>query len=430
MRVMLIGGGGREHCLAWKISQSPLLEELICCPGNVGISSLARCLPVKETDLDGLLEVALQEKIEMVVVGPEAPLALGIKDHFAEKGIPVFGPGREGAKLESSKTWAKDLMSACSIPTAAYAVFQEEKEALNYVKKKGVPIVIKADGLAAGKGVTVAKSMEEASIALHNLFTKKVFGDAGKKVVIEDCLEGEEVSVLAVTDGKDIIILPSAQDHKAAWEGDKGPNTGGMGAYSPAPVLSKELEQQVREQVFLPLLAGLEQRNIDYKGVIYAGLMVNKGILNVLEFNVRFGDPETQVIIPRLQSDLLELIVAASSGKLSDVSLRWTSDHALCVVLASGGYPAEYKTGYPVSGLETIRKVEKLLVFHAGTAFEKEKVVTAGGRVLNIVGTGSTLKEAYQNAYRGVGMIHFQDLYFRRDIGFKALPSSERMCSK
>ncbi len=422
MRVMLIGGGGREHCLAWKISQSPLLEELICCPGNVGISSLARCLPVKETDLDGLLEVALQEKIEMVVVGPEAPLALGIKDHFAEKGIPVFGPGREGAKLESSKTWAKDLMSACSIPTAAYAVFQEEKEALNYVKKKGVPIVIKADGLAAGKGVTVAKSMEEASIALHNLFTKKVFGDAGKKVVIEDCLEGEEVSVLAVTDGKDIIILPSAQDHKAAWEGDKGPNTGGMGAYSPAPVLSKELEQQVREQVFLPLLAGLEQRNIDYKGVIYAGLMVNKGILNVLEFNVRFGDPETQVLLPLIKTDICPLLYEAARGNLRSVHPpEWFDRSAACVVLSSQGYPGEYEKGKEITGLEKVSGLENAAVFHAGTAFVENRTVTAGGRVLGLTAWDSSLGDALGRAYKMAGLIDFEGKYFRRDIGYRAL---------
>ena len=422
MRVMLVGGGGREHCLAWKICQSPLLDELVCCPGNAGISSLARCLPTKDSDLDGLLQVALKEKIELVLVGPEAPLASGIKDVFSEKNIAVFGPGKEGARLESSKAWAKEFMSFCSIPTAAYAVFQEEDAALAYVEKKGTPIVVKADGLAAGKGVTVAKSAAEARLALKKIFQDKVFGEAGSKVVLEECLEGEEVSVLALTDGKEIIVLPSAQDHKAAFEGDEGPNTGGMGAYSPAPILTEELADEVKKKVFLPLLKGLQQKGISYQGIIYAGLMLGKRGLNVLEFNVRFGDPEAQAIIPRLQGDLLELILAATRGELSQVAPRLAPEHALCVVLASGGYPAAYNKGYPISGLEKLKEMEKVLVFHAGTTLEQEKVVTAGGRVLNIVGIGKTLEEAYQRAYQGVEKIHFQDVYFRRDIGFKALP--------
>lgn len=436
MRVLIIGGGGREHTLAWKLAQSPLLSRLYCAPGNAGIAAVAECVDLSAVDTGALQEFALKEKIDLTVVGPEAPLAAGLADRFRRAGLKVFGPGREGARLEWSKVWAKERMVSWGIPTAGFAVFNDYEAALRHLEKhyEGRPVVVKADGLAAGKGVTVARESAAAAEALREMMIEKAFGDAGERVLIEDCLHGEELSVLAVTDGRELVMLPSAQDHKAIGEGDRGPNTGGMGAYAPAPLLTKELAREVERAVFRPFLAGLEAEGIDYRGVIYAGLMVSGGELNLLEFNVRFGDPETQVLLPLLRSDLLPLLLAAAEGRLEeaapDLDIRWRDGSAACVVLASGGYPGPYEIGKVIRGLEqatlsigsTAGGEEGLALFHAGTAFDGSgRIVTAGGRVLGVTSWAGKLSAALQNAYRAAVQIEFEGCYYRRDIGHRAL---------
>jgi phosphoribosylamine--glycine ligase len=436
VRVLIIGGGGREHALAWKLAQSPLLERLYCAPGNAGIAALAECVDISPVDLDGLEKFALEEKIDLTVAGPEAPLAAGLADRFRRSGLRVFGPGREGARLEWSKVWAKERMVRWGIPTARFAVFDDYEAARRYLEKHyaGRPVVVKADGLASGKGVTVAPDCSTAGEALRSMMIKKVFGEAGERVLIEDCLYGEELSVLAVTDGRELVMLPPSQDHKAIGEGDRGPNTGGMGAYAPAPLLTEDLARKVERSVFRPFLAGLEREGIDYRGVIYAGLMVNGSEINLLEFNVRFGDPETQALIPLLESDLLPLLLAAAEGRLAgairELDIRWRDGSAACVVLASGGYPGPYETGKLIRGLEqaapfagaTPGGEEGLVLFHAGTAFDsQDRIVTAGGRVLGVTAWAKTLSDALQNAYRAAEKIQFDGRYYRRDIGHRAL---------
>lgn len=424
MRVIIVGGGGREHTLAWKLSQSPLLEKLYCAPGNAGIGKLAECVDIAADNIDALRRWAVEEKIDLTVVGPEVPLVLGIADSFKQVGLKVFGPGRQGAMLEGSKVWAKRRMKKWGIPTADFTIFDDFDDARRHLARfYGGAVVIKADGLAAGKGVTVAAGPEEAEQALYDIMVDRAFGDAGNRVVIENCLSGEEVSVLAVTDGSKLVVLPSAQDHKAIGEGDKGPNTGGMGAYSPAPVYSAELARRTEEEVFKPLLKGFREEGISFNGVLYAGLMVSKESFNVLEFNVRFGDPETQAILPRMQSDLLPLLAAAAEGDLKDIEPRWIDDHAVCVVLSSGGYPGSYKNGYPIEGLSEIEKAgdEKVAVFHAGTALKDGWTVTAGGRVLGVTAWDSDLRLALDRAYGAVEKIKFKGAYFRCDIGHRAL---------
>lgn len=424
MRVLIIGSGGREHTLAWKLSQSSLLRELYCAPGNAGIASLAECLEIKAEDTSSLKRWALDYAIDLVVVGPEVPLVAGLADELRAAGLSVFGPGREGARLEGSKVWSKEMMTRWDIPTADYAVFDQFESARNYLYKRGEgAVVVKADGLAAGKGVTVARTTTEAEAALKEIMVDGIFGASGEKVLIEERLCGEEVSVLAITDGKELVLLPSAQDHKAVGEGDQGPNTGGMGAYSPAPIYTPGLARQVEEKVFQPLLKGLAGLGIDYRGVIYAGLMVDNGAFKVLEFNVRFGDPETQAILPRLRSDLLPLLLAAADGDLTGVKADWSSDAAVCVVLASGGYPGPYETGCPISGLESFKRspAEKLVVFHAGTAFRHGNIVTAGGRVLGVTAWAPDLPSAVENVYQAVHKLHYQGCYYRRDIAYRAL---------
>lgn len=424
MRVLIIGSGGREHTLAWKLSQSSLLRELYCAPGNAGIASLAECLEIKAEDTSSLKRWALDYAIDLVVVGPEVPLVAGLADELRAAGLSVFGPGREGARLEGSKVWSKEMMTRWDIPTADYAVFDQFESARNYLYKRGEgAVVVKADGLAAGKGVTVARTTTEAEAALKEIMVDGIFGASGEKVLIEERLCGEEVSVLAITDGKELVLLPSAQDHKAVGEGDQGPNTGGMGAYSPAPIYTPGLARQVEEKVFQPLLKGLAGLGIDYRGVIYAGLMVDNGAFKVLEFNVRFGDPETQAILPRLRSDLLPLLLAAADGDLTGVKADWSSDAAVCVVLASGGYPGPYETGCPISGLESFKRspAEKLAVFHAGTAFRHGNIVTAGGRVLGVTAWAPDLPSAVENVYQAVHKLHYQGCYYRRDIAYRAL---------
>ena len=424
MRVLIVGGGGREHTLAWKLAQSPLLEKLYCAPGNAGIASVAECIEIADDDPESLKKWALDQKIDLTVVGPEAPLVLGIADSFREAGMKVFGPDSKGAMLEGSKVWAKRKMKEWGIPTAGFTIFDDFDDARRHLARfYGEPVVVKADGLAAGKGVFVAAGPDEAEQALYDIMVDRAFGEAGNRVVIENCLIGEEVSVLAVTDGKKLVVLPSSQDHKAIGEGDKGLNTGGMGAYSPAPVYTEELARRTEEQVFQPLLKGFNSSGIDFRGVIYAGLMVSDREFNVLEFNVRFGDPETQAILPRMQSDLLPLLAAAADGDLKDIKPQWKDDPAVCVVLASGGYPGSYKTGIPIEGLEKAEAEGdgKVAVFHAGTTVEKGRLVTAGGRVLGVTAWDSDLPKALKRVYRAVDQIEFEGRYFRRDIAHRAM---------
>ncbi len=424
MRVLIVGSGGREHTLAWKLAQSPLLEKLYCAPGNAGIAKLAECIDIQADNIGGLKDWAQKQKIDLTVVGPEVPLVMGLADQFRAVGLKVFGPGEKGAMLEGSKVWAKRKMKKWGIPTADFTIFDDFDDARRHLARfYGGAVVIKADGLAAGKGVTVASGPEEAEQALYDIMVERVFGDAGNRVVIENCLSGEEVSVLAITDGKKLTILPSAQDHKAIFEGDKGPNTGGMGAYSPAPIYTDKMANKTIEKVFKPLLKGFQDDGIIFSGVIYAGLMVSADDFNVLEFNVRFGDPETQAIIPRMQSDLLPLLAASAEGDLKDIEPRWKDEHAVCVVISSGGYPGEYKTGYPIEGLADLEKEkdDKAAVFHAGTALKDGWIITAGGRVVGVTAWDSNLNGALKRVYGVAEKIRFEGAYYRRDIAHRAL---------
>jgi phosphoribosylamine---glycine ligase len=424
MRVLIIGSGGREHALAWKLAQSPLLEKLYCAPGNAGIAAVAECVDLAVDQIEALKDWALEKKIDLTIVGPEGPLVLGIADLFRREGLKVFGPGKQGAQLEGSKVWAKRKMKRWGIPTAEFTVFDDFDDARHHLSRfYGKPVVIKADGLAAGKGVTVASGPAEAEQALYDIMIERAFGEAGNRVIIENCLSGEEVSVLAVTDGKQFIVLPSAQDHKAIGEGDKGRNTGGMGAYSPAPIYDKELARRTEEEVFRPLLKGFQEMGIDFRGVLYAGLMVSKDQFNVLEFNVRFGDPETQAILPRLQSDLLPLLLAAAEGDLKGIKPEWKDDPAVCVVLSSGGYPGDYATGFPIEGLDKISEAadDQVAVFHAGTEVRDGRIVTTGGRVLGVTAWGGDLRQALDRVYGAAEKISYNGSYYRRDIAHRAL---------
>lgn len=423
MRVLVIGSGGREHALVWKLSQSPAVEKIFCAPGNAGIASLAECVPLGPEEIEKLQIFAREKGIHLTVVGPEAPLVAGITDLFQENGQLIFGPGRKGARLEGSKVWAKEFMVKHGIPTADFKVFEDAEKTYRFLKKATYPLVIKADGLAGGKGVIVAADEEKARRAVYSLMEAKAFGAAGARVIVEEYLKGEEVSVFAITDGERFYPLAAVQDHKALYEGDRGPNTGGMGSYSPPPVLTEQLAAAVNRDIFEPLLTGLRQEGIDYRGIIFGGLMITTaGEAKVLEFNVRFGDPEAQVLLPRLQSDLLPLLYEAARGNLGAVSPPvWSVDTALCVVLASRGYPGEYEKGKIITGLEKVQDFKNTAVFHAGTAFKDNHLVTAGGRVLGVTAWAFSLQEARDRAYQMAEMIDFEGKYFRRDIGYRAL---------
>lgn len=420
MRVLVVGSGGREHCLAWKLAQSQLVDKLYCAPGNGGTKTIAENIDIAATDIDKLLEFALREKIDLTVVGPEAPLVEGIVDKFQSLGLKVFGPTKELALLEGSKVFSKQVMHKFAVPTADFEVFSDPQKAKEYISQKGAPLVVKADGLAAGKGVIVAKTIEEAKSSIDMIMVDKKFGSAGDKVIIEDCLEGQEASILVFSDGKTILPLVSSQDHKAAFDGDSGPNTGGMGAYSPAPLVSNELLEKIVARVFKPLIEGLANEGKPYKGILYAGLMITDNDFSVLEFNVRFGDPETQCILPKLNSDLADLMLKTTEGKLNQVSLEWDERFCLCVVLASGGYPGSYEKGKEIKGLDKLNNLEDVFIFHSGTKLD-QKLLTNGGRVLGIVGLGQGLKEAQKKAYKAIASIQFDNMFYRKDIGSKAL---------
>lgn len=424
MKILVIGSGGREHALAWKLKDSPHTEKLYAIPGNPGMAALAECVPqISPTDNAAVVAFAKENGIDLVVVGPEAPLAGGIVDALAAAGTKAFGPAKLAAEIEGSKAFSKDLMKKYGIPTAKYEVFSDAAAARAYVKAEGAPIVVKADGLAAGKGVVVAMTEAEALAAVDEIMEGEAFGAAGSRVVIEEFMTGEEVSILAFTDGRTIRAMIPSQDHKRAYDGDEGPNTGGMGAYAPAPVAPPALVAEVQKTVLEPTIRAMEKEGRLYKGCLYAGLMVTEDGAKVVEFNCRFGDPETEVVLPLLKGDLVEIMLACIDGNLANVEIPWSAGAAVTVVLAAGGYPKAYEKGAEITGLAEAA-AKGCLVFHAGTAEKDGAVVTAGGRVLNIVAEAADIKTAVEKAYRGVDCVHFADAFCRRDIAHRAL---ERM---
>jgi phosphoribosylamine--glycine ligase len=423
MKVLVIGGGGREHALAWKAAQSRLADEVIVAPGNAGTAAEpgVRNADVGAADLDGLLALALREQIGLTLVGPEQPLVDGIVDRFEAAGLRCFGPSAAAAQLEGSKKFTKEFLTRNAIPTAAFGSFTTLAEARAFIHARSLPVVVKADGLAAGKGVIIAQTFEEADAALERILTDGEFGEAGASVVIEEYLEGEEASFIAIVDGRDVLPMASSQDHKARDDGDTGPNTGGMGAYSPAPIVDETMHERIMSEVMLPTVNALADDGIHYRGFLYAGVMIDAaGVPNVLEFNCRFGDPETQPIMFRLESDLIELCLAAIEGTLAEKSARWHSEPTIGIVMASRGYPGSYEKGKPISGLDTIDDPQ-VKVFHAGTAFDGEKVVTSGGRVLCVVARDNTVSAAQRRAYASVARIHWEGAFYRRDIGYRAI---------
>jgi len=421
MKVLVIGGGGREHALVWKISQSPRVKKIYCAPGNAGIAQLAECLSVSAEDVKGLTARAEKERVDLTVVGPEAPLTLGIIEAFKEKGMRIFGPSQKAAEIEGSKAFAKNLMKKYGIPTGDSQTFTDHGPAVKYAKGKGAPLVVKADGLAAGKGVIICRSVDEALSALDLIMVQKAFGAAGGKVVVEEFLEGEEASFLAFTDGETVLPLPTSQDHKAIYDKDQGPNTGGMGAYSPAPVVNKKVHREVMEKVMIPTVRGMAKEGRKYQGVLYAGLMIKEEKTKVLEFNARLGDPEAQPLLMRMKSDLVPVLEATIDGNLAQQKIEWEDRASVCVVIASGGYPGSYEKGKAISGLQEAAKVRDTFVFHAGTTLKEGKVVTNGGRVLGVTALGSGIQEAIQRAYEAVAKISWEGAYYRKDIGQKAL---------
>ncbi len=421
MKILVIGGGGREHALVWKLASSPRVSKLYCAPGNAGISQLATCVPLAATDLIGLKTFAEQEAVDLTVVGPEAPLALGIADLFRENKLKVFGPTRNAAKIESSKAFAKNLMMRQGIPTAEASAFESVRPALDYLEQCALPIVVKADGLAQGKGVVVARTVQDAKDAVVNVLEHRAFGDAGNRVVIEECLEGEELTLMAFADGKTVVPMLAAQDHKRLGESDTGPNTGGMGAYAPAPLATPSLRYAIMRDVLHPAIEGLSRVGSPFYGVLYAGLMVKDGTPYVLEFNARFGDPETQVVLPLLKTDLADVLEAVVEHRLDQIHLDWSEESSVCVVMASGGYPGTYPSGLPINGLLEAEADDRVSVFHAGTAWNGQDVVTAGGRVLGVTAWGPSLRAARDRAYDAGRHITFEGQYFRTDIAARVL---------
>jgi len=421
MKILVIGGGGREHALVWKIAQSPLVSEIYCAPGNAGIAAQATCVPISAEDIDGLVAFAKEQQIDLTVVGPEAPLTQGIVDRLEAVGLMAFGATGKAAALEGSKSFAKDLMNRYGIPTAAGRTFSEYREAEAYIREMGAPIVVKADGLAAGKGVIVCDTVKNAIAALKQIMVKREFGDAGDKVVVEECLTGEEASFLAFTDGKTVLPLPSSQDHKAIFDGDRGPNTGGMGAYSPAPIVDGYMHRRIMDEVMVPTVEAMAAEGRHYKGVLYAGLMIDNDQIKVLEFNARFGDPEAQPLLIRMKNDIVPVMQAIAEERLHDITLDIDDRASVCVVMASGGYPGSYKKGLPISGLPAAGRMKDVVVFHAGTGKKGRSIVANGGRVLGVTALGETVESAMARAYLAVSKIDWKDVYSRSDIGKKAL---------
>jgi phosphoribosylamine--glycine ligase len=425
MRILVIGSGGREHALVWKLAQSPLAKKIFCAPGNGGIAGLAECIDIKVENIPALAEFCLKERIDFTVVGPEVPLCEGIVDEFSKCGMNIFGPDKASARMEGSKVFSKNLMAKYKVPTADFRVFDDPQAAKKYIEGINGPCVVKADGLAAGKGVVVAKNVDEARQAVVEMMEKKIFGAAGGRIIIEECLQGQEASILVFTDSREVIPLVSSQDHKRVFDNDQGPNTGGMGAYSPAPVVTRQLFQEILEKIVYRTIDGLMKEGMTYKGVLYAGVMLTPEGPKALEFNVRFGDPETQVIIPRMKSDLLELMMATSNQTLSKVvksgGLEWDNRACACVVCSSGGYPGDYRKDKLISGLDDAARIKDAMVFHAGTRLSNGLCFTSGGRVLGVTGLGRTIKDAVAKAYTAVKKINFEGMHYRKDIGSKAI---------
>jgi len=424
MKVLLVGGGGREHALAWKLAQSPRLTRLYAAPGNPGIAAHADCVPVRDTDLDELVALARRERVELAVIGPEVPLSLGLRDRLSDAGVPVFGPSQSAARLESSKAFAKDLMARYGIPTARFRVFQDADAAKRFCRELGAPLVIKADGLAAGKGAMVCATLPEADAAIRLCLDEDAFGTAGRTVVVEEFMTGEEASFFVITDGVSALPLPAAQDHKAIFDDDRGPNTGGMGAYTPAPVMDEAMTGRVMEEIVTPTLAAMAKEGAPYAGVLFVGLMIGPDGPRVVEFNCRFGDPECQAILPRLDEDILPVFEAVASGRGLPASLRWRREASVCVVLASPGYPGTPRAGLPIEGVEAAAALPGVNVFHAGTALRDGALLTAGGRVLGVQTLGGDIRAAMERAYDAVGRIRFEGMQFRHDIGRRALARS------
>jgi len=421
VNILVVGSGGREDALTWKIAQSPRVAKLYCTPGNPGMARHAECVNIGVNDFDALAAFAKENAVDLVVVGPEDPLAGGIVDRLAAEGIKAFGPCAAAAQLEASKAFAKNVMAKYGIPTAAYGEFDDADAAITYIKEKGAPIVIKADGLAAGKGVTVAQNVDQAIAAVQEAMVSRSFGEAGAKIIVEECLFGEEASILAFTDGATIIPMVASQDHKPAFDDDQGPNTGGMGAYSPAPVVTDTLSKEIFDRELQPCVEGLRQEGITYKGVLYAGLMITSDGPKVVEFNCRFGDPETQVVLPRLKSDLVDVMEACCDGTLGSMTLEWDEQACVSVVMASGGYPRAYAKGLAITGIPEAEREAGVVVFHAGTTLDNNTLVTGGGRVLNVTAVGPDIASTIAKAYKGVKQISFDKAHYRTDIGKKAL---------
>lgn len=419
MKILVVGGGGREHAVVWKIAQSPAVEKIYCAPGNGGIAELAECVPIGATDIEGIVRFAKEKEIDLVMVAPDDPLVMGMVDALENEGIRAFGPRANAAALEGSKVFSKELMKKYHIPTAGYEVFTDSAKAVEYLKKGTFPAVIKAEGLALGKGVIIAQDLEEAEKAVHDMIDQKVFGESGSRIVIEEFLTGPEVSVLAFTDGKTVCPMVSAQDHKRAYDNDEGLNTGGMGTFSPSRLYDEAKAKECMEKIFLPTVRAMQEEGRPFKGVLYFGLMMTADGVKVIEYNCRFGDPETQVVLPRLKTDLVEIMEAVIDERLDQVSIEWEDNAAVCVVMASGGYPVKYTSGYEISGLEDVSKVEDMTVFHAGTKVQDGKIVTAGGRVLGVTAVAPDLDQAIIKAYEGVHKIQFKDAHYRKDIGIK-----------
>ncbi len=419
MKVLVVGGGGREHAIVWKLSQSPKIDKIYCAPGNAGIEGLAECIAIGVNEIEKLADFAKENRIDLTFVGPEDPLLAGIVDCFEEKGLAIFGPNKQAALIEGSKTFAKELMEKYQIPTAQYASFTQYEDALAYVRRVGAPIVIKADGLAAGKGVVVAMTLSEAEDALASMMKDEVFGSAGAKVVVEEFLEGEELTLLSFVDGETVRPMVPSQDHKPVYNGDQGPNTGGMGTYSPVPQMPPSLVDQVVQEIVIPTAQAMIKEGSPFRGILYTGLMITANGPKVIEYNARFGDPETQVVVPRLESDLLDILIAGVTGELGNIDIQWKEEVAVCVIMASGGYPGPYRKGDEIKGLDQIN--DQALVFHAGTTQEDGKVVTNGGRVLGVTSIGKNVEEARNRAYQAVEQIRFEGAHYRTDIAQKAL---------
>lgn len=421
MKILVVGGGGREHALVWKLAQSPLVDKIYCAPGNPGIAEIAECIDIPADKIAALCDFALDQEIDLTVVGPEVPLTLGIVDLFQAANLGIFGPNKAAAQIEGSKGFSKDLMAKYRIPTAAYRTFTDRDQAVAYVREQGAPIVVKADGLAAGKGVIVAMTEEQAIAGIDDIMLDKVFGAAGASIVVEEFMAGEEASFFAFTDGKNILPLASSQDHKPVYDNDQGPNTGGMGAYSPAPVVTAELHDQIVETIVRPTISGMASEGTPYSGILYVGLMIKDGVPRVVEYNARFGDPECQPLLMRMKSDLVPVLQACARGDLQQDAIEWYDKAAVCVVMASGGYPGSFAKGLPISGLAEAAALDDVTVFHAGTRAVDGEITNHGGRVLGVTGLGATVAEAIDKAYQGVACITWQDVHYRMDIGRKAL---------